>query len=433
MDARHQTAWLRSSPSTHNTAGTRSYHRAGLVVGIALLLAGCRSGVNMDLLQQELRLYEDRIYELEYQLEDCQQEKTKLQQQLDNEKENSRKASSPKSQRGGLFQPIPSRGVPRPDIDIQEPTIEEENGIQSSEAPTPQPPAPPMENPLPPTPQEETGTHSIPSVSEELPPPIAHHPKDSSHALVGLARPLTETGPVDRIVLHRLLSTTQHPTSEQTVLEAVVEPRDANGRPVRADGEISLMILDPRRPVVEGKIARWTYELSDKNIDWRHSGLGSGMHVALPLDASLTDATYELWARLVTPDRQKHLARAEFELNRESRTPSMAQVPVMDKDWSGDPAISEPSNSGEAQLPGREVSVLVRSSNQTKTMSKSPQAPTHQSKPRRPRLFPSRKSRSETSDPLTEAPRWSPSESALDPEVSQPLRQASRPEWSPYR
>ena len=81
MDARHETAWMRSGCQTDSTFRRPTPRRAvlcraalfrgSLLTVLAFGLAGCRGGVDTDLLERDLRLQEDRIYELEDHLADC--------------------------------------------------------------------------------------------------------------------------------------------------------------------------------------------------------------------------------------------------------------------------------------------------------------------------------------------------------------------------
>jgi hypothetical protein len=107
-------------------------------------------------------------------------------------------------------------------------------------------------------------------------------------------------------------------------LLAVVEIRDQSNEPVEAVGELSLMVMAVSHPQSgvsdppDGKprrLQRWNFSAEEVHQAWQSSPLGDGLHLELPLEGQpLSAEPLELWARLVTPDGQKHLTKLPFDL-----------------------------------------------------------------------------------------------------------------------
>ena len=177
------------------------------------------------------------------------------------------------------------------------------------------------------------------------------------------------------------------------------------------------------------------------------------MHVTLPLDPSWADATYELWARLITPDQQKYLTRVEFDLNRSAMEPKSDRTPESGPDLAGSdlagpnlagPDLAGPDGSPDSTKSGssnpavarnldQEVSVLVRPTRRTQAGTDAVQKPKPPTPARRRWFGAQRSTESRSAGQLTEAPRWSPPSPTSDLEAAEPIRQAVRPQWSPYR
>lgn len=405
MDARYTAARMRSHRTSHSDRRSPTLVRAGLLVILSLSVIGCRSGMNTDLLERELRMQEDRIYEMEDHLEDChavtetyRQENAKLQRRLDQRKNASSKSSRSETHRDSDLDLPDIQEESYSDTDLFPPVIEEENGQPDDES-TPSEPtlSPEVELTVPIEEPEAVTARPISSGLEELPLPVGRQPANTGLLSDGV--PLTETGLVDRIVLHRVIGPTRPPTPEGLVLQAVIEPRDTKGRPIRTEGNVSLMVIDPRQSGAARHLGRWNFSGKDADSKWLRTGLGSGLHVEVFIPADLPDDAYELWARLVTPEGVKHLTNVEFDLDRQAMMGQLHQT-----------------------RPHTQSVVTVRSQAEEPIPVR-----------RRAKATPLQA----MSGPLTEAPRWSSSEVAtkLDPPdaSSPPPRQASRLQWSPYR
>ena len=97
-------------------------------------------------------------------------------------------------------------------------------------------------------------------------------------------------------------------------LLTVVEALDENNEPVDLDGEVSLMVMTPEASGQLKRVKRWNFTAAETHSAWQSSDLGDGLHLELPLEAvSLPKAPLELWARLVTADGRKLLTKLPFE------------------------------------------------------------------------------------------------------------------------
>lgn len=272
-------------------------------------LVGCQHGGGNELVERELRLQEDRIYELqdyikEYQakLESCRREIEALRRELGTDDDAARPpaplaptTSAPSRPRLRLREDRePETSVEPPLI---EPGIEIESGIQ-------------FEPETPPGGQIriEPGIESETLPEDDLllePPGEPQSGGNSSH-------------PVESLVLNPLLTggldTDGHAGDEGVLV--VVEPRDARGEPVKAGGEVSLMVVDPEKTGPEARIARWDFDSDEALALWRKSLLGNGMHfeLAWPGNPPESDRLH-LYVRLITPDGRKLITDKEINVD----------------------------------------------------------------------------------------------------------------------
>lgn len=422
MDAYNETARMRLPIRARYVRHVSAHAYAVLFASLFALLAGCHGGVDTDLLERDMRLQEDRIYELEDHLVDCQyvaqsyrKENQKLRGQLGlKQGDTPTTGSSTRAERS----PAPNGPAPSvsPDTIPDEvpivPMLEgEENGTPGVRETDLIPGGSPGDLAPPPMPIEGDPAGASTLGTEELPMPFS----------------VEATGPLDRIVVQKLLGVARPPAPEGLLLRAVIEPRSPDGLPVRAAGDVSLMILDPQQPGPEGKIARWDYGAEDFIGRWQRSGLGSGWHFDLPLPAEIENRTYELWARFVAPDGEKYLASAEFEVNPHTVTAQSQPVPPRRQTI---PSRSQPDTT-HARADATEVTAA------TKALRWSP-SPTAAALEKRKAA--TKHNRYRTADAPSDsgsasenlAPLWQPGPA---PPPSQPAHRATRPrpEWSPYR
>lgn len=101
--------------------------------------------------------------------------------------------------------------------------------------------------------------------------------------------------------------------SPQNLL-TIVEALDENGEPVDLDGEVSLMVMTTDDSGQPKRIKRWNFTPAETVSAWQSSDLGDGLHLELPLETTeLPDGPIELWARLKSTDGRKLLTQLPFE------------------------------------------------------------------------------------------------------------------------
>lgn len=102
--------------------------------------------------------------------------------------------------------------------------------------------------------------------------------------------------------------------SDPKNLLTVVEALDENNEPVDLDGEVALMIMTPDESGNLKRLKRWNFTSEETVAAWQSSDLGDGLHLELPLEkVNLPKTPIELWARLVTADGRKLLTQLPFE------------------------------------------------------------------------------------------------------------------------
>lgn len=235
---------------------------------------GCQSGGNLDLVERELRIQEDRIYQLEdyieeYQamLESCRRENDALKNELES------RGDTPMPPAGGRSTG-PGIGTPP----LRPPTIE---GLD-----------PLMPESDTPTPAENPGANLLPEPDTIAP-----------------------AGEVHELVVNKLLTgglDTDGRKGDEGVM-VVVEPRDAEGHLVSGSGTLSLMVLDP---ATSEPVARWDFTSEETARAWRKSLLGKGLHFELPWPNDPPEVgELTVYVRLVTPDGRKLLASTDIEID----------------------------------------------------------------------------------------------------------------------
>lgn len=266
-------------------------------LALALLATGChyRERVNQDLWERELRLQEDCIDRLRWQLEDSQYALAEANRKIDTLK---KEVDVLRGEEGA------PPAVPH---SILGPT-EDERGEAPRVPPAPRLPA--IEPGLPFTPGE-TGTGFEPS-EESLPPPSASRTRVSpaSHSSVNRA-PLVERldpdAEVDRIVIDSDrsggLNTDGRPGDD--VLSVVIEQFDKAGERVLAPGDITIVVVDPALDGDEGRIARWQFDAEEVEKQVRRNREGGAICYELPWPTPPQHSDLRLFVRFATFDGRR--------------------------------------------------------------------------------------------------------------------------------
>ncbi|MGI9429295.1 MAG: hypothetical protein ACR2NM_11600 [Bythopirellula sp.] len=327
-----------------------------LALGLASLIAtaGCRSARDnqIDLLERELRVQEDYIYELEdyvveysEKLRDCRacpqqtaiyaEEIYKPQPAPERSSDSSGPKKSTRSRNQSERSVVPSDDLPAPeksdgspaefdpdqlevpdelDLEIGEPVSALDGIDLDATAPT---------------------FDLAHDASILIPDPVDYQSNLTVEEIIGdehsetrvndeqfveelfadeLLEPTTALAErvAERLEVTRLFHGEGGQQSPQSLL-TVVEALDANDEPVDLNGEVSLMVM-----TVEGakpqRVKRWNFTTEETVAAWQSSDLGDGLHLELPLEKlELPAESLELWVRLVTTDGRKLLTQLPFE------------------------------------------------------------------------------------------------------------------------
>jgi len=300
----------------------------GCLLGVAVLAtAGCRTNPHVTALERELRLQEDRIYQLEDSLEDaqcslasCQKENESLRNRL--------KEKADAAVRGALAAPP---GVPEePKVELPDtgqfksdlpPSL---RGWSPRETPTQspgpaEPPAP--EEPPAARPGPRLPAQPMPAPESEAPP---WRPKDPDAASSG-----SDAGesPIEEISLGDVAANVGGAADE---LAVVLHPRDALGQPVIVPGPVSVVLVDPALTGDAARLARWDFSAAQVAGFLRDSGAADGIRLALAWpNLEPAHDRLHLFVRYTTPDGRKLQADRPIRVSQLAQVipPQLLQVP----------------------------------------------------------------------------------------------------------
>lgn len=263
------------------------------MLAFALLLGGCRGGGRNELLERELRMQEDRIYQLEAALDECDAMLNCSRREND----------ALKSGRPGADEDARSTtGGPAlsPPADVAAPARTFGG-----------------DPPAPAGPNVELGRPSgPPSLNRNPSPPVrgsSIHRGDEDYETDDLDdRPIVDPK-VARIVLIRQLTggRSHHGGHADEGLTVVFEPRNAAGQLVRPLGDVSIVALDPKKRGGDARVARWDFTADEADAAFRRTAFGRGFYFELPWPSSPpTSDTLRIFVRLTTTDGAKFNADA---------------------------------------------------------------------------------------------------------------------------
>jgi hypothetical protein len=250
--------------------------RIGIACHVFLIAAvgcvtGCRTDPSIELLESELRWYEDHLYLLNrqldqacVQLDSCRRYNSVLQQELADYRAetNGKPPSATPGDRNGRPSRRPERPSPADEnLDLDVPEIDygtEVPGAGDAEEP----------ESAPPRIQQDTGS-------------------DAPADLGGKSAQYQSAEPISRIVLNPRLTGgcdfDGKPGDDG--ISVVIEPQDRNGRYVALPGEISVILTDRNKTGDDARLARWDYDSADAACLMKKSLFGRGVHLELPWPA----------------------------------------------------------------------------------------------------------------------------------------------------
>ncbi|MBN2024837.1 MAG: hypothetical protein JW809_18805 [Pirellulales bacterium] len=305
----------------------KSWH--GCLLGLAVLVAaGCRANPHIAALERELRLQEDRIYQLEDCLDDaqhslasCEAEKESLEKRL--------------VDRDGQRGPDDWSGIPTfapepPKVDLPEDEFKSTppESWKSRQPSGKAPPAPvaPSDTLQPPTAPE----FSPPGQTDSLRPP-APAPGDSPDSPPPLWKPMqpdptppAEDGSasqIEEISLGDVVGGVPEGGGSAAGMTILIQPRDAQGHPVVAAAPVSVVLIDPALPGESGRVARWDFPADAVADHLGQGGTAKGIRLVLPWpNGKPRNDRLHLFVRLTAPDGRKLEADLPIEIDQLAET-----------------------------------------------------------------------------------------------------------------
>jgi hypothetical protein len=278
--------------------------------------------VNQQLWERELRLQEDCIYRLKWQLEDSQRQLDDANQRLNTAgKENNvlRDSVGPELSSPSAFGGSGSSG----------------GTGRSSEAPR-LPPAPGLPN-------IQQGQEFIPGSSApptNVPPPSGGKSSSRAPELRGPAvtpaslntpvksedlsgnplRPSERMNPdaeVARIILnpHHTGGLNSDGKPGDDMLSIAIEQRDANDQRILAPGDLKIVLVDPALDGPEAKLARWEFDSDEVARHVRRNREGASYQFELPWQTNPTHSDLRVFVRFSTFDGRRLEANAPLEVD----------------------------------------------------------------------------------------------------------------------
>jgi hypothetical protein len=280
--------------------------RIAILAAVALALSGCRTDPNVPILERELRLQEDKIYELEAQLAESRAALESVR-------------GAPTPARPGLAGPerpgpfrdrAPAKDAPpalppgiAPEPVVAEPPIVELPGGAQAEMPESlkkSKEAPPL--------KEAPSPKEAPLKLEEVAPPSLREPAPlappAKPAGTPTGRTWQKSSPVGESVEHLRPAGAEGGRVERVLLNPAltgglnadgkpgdegvavfIEPQDARGRSMTRPGAVSVVVLDRHARGDAARVARWDFTSEQVAQRMRRTSVGSGIYLELPWPA----------------------------------------------------------------------------------------------------------------------------------------------------
>lgn len=374
--------------------------RAWMLAVVCLAACGCRTDPDIVLLERENRLLEDRIYELEDLVD-------KYQSGLESCRRQQAPGAATDGATGRAAATIGTGQVTGPALSLPEPkpAIPPEPPIPQApvvEIPVPGVPSA-VERPIPPAPAKAR-VSDVPAPAVTLPPPPVAKPRQAPHgrrnpnapvppeppsrpqppppsARSGSAsstaiRPVGSRGAtlawVDNRQVHHVtlgrLATSGFPAEGRAGHQGIallVEPRDAQGRLLRAAAPLSIVVLDKELSGPGARVGRWDFPSEQAASLWRRTPTGDGLYVELPWpDAPPAHGQLKVFVRFTTDDGRRLEAERDVEVQLAGSAPSgwSARVgrPAPDPAGSCAPLWEPPQPAPEPVSPPGEAAPLAR-------------------------------------------------------------------------
>jgi hypothetical protein len=376
------------------------YCAGALLLGMAA--SGCRTNLSRDLLEQELRMQEDKIYALQGEVEDYQRQLDAC--QLENQSL-LKARTMPAAQGGKLrrrrievdeeldvpagkappYDGPPVISPPDPNVPDGESPDDQSSGADGADSQSADEfDAAPRSNMRLPSSTSEPGEHKTELPQFEL-PAGDEAPGDDKTA---------GDGSVRRITLNRKLTGGRNadgqPGDEGVMV--VVEPLDSAGELLEVPGEISVVLLDPAQEGEAARIARWDFTAEEAAEHLKRTPLGDGLHFDLRWpEGPPVNRMLNLYVRYKTAEGKQLQVEKQIEVNPQG----MAAAPDSGPAWT---KTDKPFPGGEAEassdaLAPRAKATSIRPAPEESAPKASSKAPRQTERPKSDR---------------SAAPKWTP-------------------------
>ncbi len=253
-----------------------------------LVTLGCRSNNGQLLLEQESRMFEDEVYSLEAQLDDCCRAREALAQ------ENADLRRQLAAGGGGGDYRSPASSLPSSSGSRSEAPLLEAPKIE-----LPEPSDTPPDTLLP----GDTQPGVLPS--DETPPDVMI-PGDEQPAAPASGAAV-EGIPAKLAINKRLTGGLDHDRAggDEGIM-VMVEPRDRSGHLVKAPGAVSIVVMDPSQTGEAARIARWDFQAHEFDEHFKQSTFGEGLQYELKWPGQPPEhRDLVLFVRYTSPDGEK--------------------------------------------------------------------------------------------------------------------------------
>lgn len=352
------------------------------VVALACLAAAaCRSDPNIPYLERDLRLQEDKIYQLkalreddEATLDSCRRENATLRKRL-------AEAEESPSGSGGARPAGDSQAAPRwsgpagkpgpevkpPAVNLGEPSTEVPDAFKprsktkpserlttpdsESEAPRAKPAA---EKPRAEVPADEaslSGPALLPGTANEEPAatpgtaPVFVPAKTGLSPSPNPAKPAADNKQVQKIVLNRMLTggyNTSGKSGHDGVM-VVIEPHNAQGEVLTAPGDLSIVVVDPALGGAVSRVARWDFTANEVAARFRKTIVANGIQLEMPWPADPPQhEDLHVFVRYTTADGRK--LEADKPIKVKPPIDVVERGAVIEHDWSRKPTVRVPTS-----------------------------------------------------------------------------------------